>query len=292
MMKKLVYSLVSASLFAITGCDQTQTSDQMMSNQTANAAEHQAAAPADTPAPQETVLAVVNGASITQPVFEVYAAQRKTQKAGQQDSGEEAILEELINLELMRQESVREGLNTQPVIVATLDQQQRTILAGAAIKDYMEKNPVTDAEAEKVYDAQFGTPATEYNARHILVKTREDAEQVIELLDSGSDFEELAKEKSTGPSGASGGKLGWFSPAQMVKPFSEATAKLEPGRYTKEPVETQFGWHVILLEDTRESNPPTFEDVKERLKIFVANQQLQKHIQEIRETAAIEIIAR
>jgi peptidyl-prolyl cis-trans isomerase C len=189
----------------------------------------------------------------------------------------------------MRQESVSKGLNTLPMVVAALDQQERTALAGAAIKDFMNSNPISDEAAQELYDAQVGKPAKEFNARHILVETEDDAKAVIAQLDKGSDFSELAKEKSTGPSGSSGGKLGWFGAGQMVAPFSEAAAKLNKGEYTKEPVQTQFGWHVIILDDTRESTPPPFEDVKDRLKMLLANQQLQQHVEELKNSATIEI---
>ncbi|MGB7931070.1 MAG: peptidylprolyl isomerase, partial [Gammaproteobacteria bacterium] len=165
----------------------------------------------------------------------------------------------------------------------------RTLLAGAAIRDFVQNNPVTDEQAREVYDKEIGKPGTEYNARHILVKTQEEAEEIISELDKGGDFSALAREKSTDTSASEGGDLGWFSTTQMVQPFADALAGLKKGSYTEAPVQTQFGWHVILLEDTRESTPPAFDDIKDRLKVLVANQQLQQHIQQVREAAKIEI---
>jgi len=266
-----------ASLALLAGCDKLPS-----------LAQTDATAPA-TAAVEGEVIATVNGAPLTQTVLDVYSAQRKGQSAHEEANSDEAILNELIALELMRQESVKKGLNNLPMVVAALNQQERTALAGAAIKDYMNSNPVTDEEAQQLYDAQIGKPGMEYNARHILLKTEDEAREVIVLLDKGSDFSELAKEKSTGPSGSSGGQLGWFGAGQMVAPFSEATAKLQKGEYTKEPVQTQFGWHVIILDDSRESTPPTFEDVKDRLKLMLANQKLQQHVEELKSTASIEI---
>jgi peptidyl-prolyl cis-trans isomerase C len=223
-------------------------------------------------------------------VLDVYASQRKAQAGNnEQANSEEAVLNELISLELMRQDAVSKGLNKQPIVIAALDQQTRTALAGAAIKDFMASNPVSDEAAQALYDEQIGVAGKEYNARHILVADEETANEVIKLLDSGSDFSELAKEKSTGPSGPSGGKLGWFGADQMVKPFSEATATLEKGAYTKTPVQTQFGWHVIILDDTRESTPPPFDDVKDRIKLLLANQQLQQYIESMKSSASIDI---
>ena len=241
------------------------------------------------PVPEGPVIATVNGAPIMKSVLDIYGAQRKANQGEGEPVSDEDILNEVISLELMRQEGVSKGLNTSPTIVATMDQQTRTLLAGAAIRDYVQNNPVTDEQARQVYEKEIGQPATEYNARHILVKTREEADEVIHELDKGGDFSALAKEKSTDTSAAQGGELGWFSGAQMVQPFADAVAGLDKGSYTREPVQTQFGWHVILLEDTRESTPPAFEDIKDRLKVLVANQQLQQHIQQVREAATIEI---
>jgi peptidyl-prolyl cis-trans isomerase C len=285
-MNRYLQILLPVSLLVLSGCDQLQTP-----RDTAPGASGQAAAGATSAAPTGAVVATVNGTAITQSVVDVYTAQRKARQPAGDADDRNAIIEELVNLELMRQESLSKGLDSQPEIVATLDQQQRTVLAGAAIKNFMQTNPVSDEQLRQVYDTQIGVPSTEYNARHILVETKEAAEQVIGLLGEGRDFAELAKEKSTGPTGKNGGSLGWFSSKQMVAPFSEAVATMEKGAYSKEPVQTQFGWHVILLEDSRESTPPPFEDVKDRLKMAVTNQQLQQHLQQVRQSAQVDIAA-
>mgnify|MGYP001814662074 FL=1 len=274
--------LLLAATVAVSGCDQLQNANRTGTE----------AAPAETasaPAVEGVVLASVNGTPLTQSMLDVYTTQRTSQNPNAEANTPDAILNELIALELMRQESISKGLDSKPEVIATLNQQERTALAGIAIKDFMSNNPVSDEEAQTFYDAQMGTPGKEYNARHILVETEETAVEVIGELDKGADFSELAKEKSTGPSGPSGGKLGWFGAGQMVKPFADAAAALEKGSYTKTPVQTQFGWHVIILDDTRESTPPPFDDVKERLKLLLANQKLQQHIETMKAAATIEI---
>ncbi|MGB7934297.1 MAG: peptidylprolyl isomerase [Gammaproteobacteria bacterium] len=276
-MKKPVYALLlPILLFAMYGCDQPQSPRQAA---TASAA----------PVPEGPVIATVNGAPIMKSVLDVYGAQRKAKQGEEEQVDDQEILNEVISLELMRQEGVNKGLDTSPSIVATMDQQTRTLLAGAAIRDFVQNNPVTDEQAREVYDKEIGKPGTEYNARHILVKTQQEAEEIISELDNGGDFSALAREKSTDTSASEGGDLGWFSTAQMVQPFADTVAGLEKGSYTDVPVQTQFGWHVILLEDTRQSTPPAFDDIKDRLKVLVANQQLQQHIQQVREAAKIEI---
>jgi len=273
------YLVLIATLAAVGGCDQMQSGARTDTGNTA----------ISTPMVEGEVVATVNGTPLTQDVLDIYATQRKAQGGDEEANSQEAILNELISLELMRQDSIKKGLNTQPFVIAAIDQQTRTALAGAAIKDFMANNPVSDEAAQALYDEQIGVAGKEYSARHILVDDEETANEVIKLLDSGSDFSELAKEKSTGPSGPSGGKLGWFGEGQMVKPFADATAALEKGSYTKTPVQTQFGWHIIILDDVRESTPPPFDDVKDRIKMLLANQQLQQYVESIKANAVIDI---
>ncbi len=132
-------------------------------------------------------------------------------------------------------------------------------------------------------------PATEQHARHILVASEEDARAVITELDGGADFVELAKERSTGPSGPRGGDLGYFTSDQMVPEFSAAAQTLEPGQYTKDPVQTQFGWHVIKLEDRRESAPPSFADMEPQLRQEMTRENVETVLSELREDADVEI---
>jgi len=273
------YLVLIATMAAISGCDQMQSGSRMEGN----------AAATSTPMVEGVIVATVNNVPLTQDVLDIYATQRKAQGGDEEANSQEAVLNELISLELMRQDGINKGLNTQPFVVAAIDQQTRTALAGAAIKDFMANNPVSDEAAQALYDEQIGVAGKEYSARHILVDDEETANEVIKLLDSGSDFSELAKEKSTGPSGPSGGKLGWFGEGQMVKPFADATAALEKGSYTKTPVQTQFGWHVIILDDVRESTPPPFDDVKDRIKMLLANQQLQQYVESMKANAVIDI---
>ncbi len=270
--------LLAGALLSLAGCDQMQTT----LNTTDSGSTPAAAVTGD-------IIATVNGSPITRQVLDVYKQQRAAKGIQPDTSDDDAVLNELVALELMRQEAANSGARTDPVISATLDQLDRSTLAGAAIKAFITANESSDEELRTTYDTGVGKPGNEYNARHILVDSEQEAKDIIALLDAGGDFAELAREKSTGPSGPNGGELGWFGAGQMVKPFADATATLEKGSYTKEPVQTQFGWHVIRLEDTREGTPPPFEDVKERLKIMLANQKLQKHIEEMKASATIDI---
>lgn len=163
-----------------------------------------------------------------------------------------------------------------------MELQRRGLLAQAVATDFLEQNPATDEEMRALYDEQTGLSPQEFKARHILVETEEEGKALITELDGGADFVELAKEKSTGPSGPSGGDLGWFTPERMVPEFSNAVAELEDGAYSEAPVQSQFGWHVILREDSRQSTPPPFESVGEVLKQQVEQRKLQDYISELR----------
>lgn len=167
-------------------------------------------------------------------------------------------------------------------VKSQLELQRRGLLAQAVASDFLEQNAATEEEMRALYDEQVGIAPEEFKARHILVETEEEGIALIAELDGGADFVELAKEKSTGPSGPSGGDLGWFTPERMVPEFSNAVAALEDGAYSSSPVQSQFGWHVILREESRQSTPPPFESVGEVLKQQVEQRKLQDYISELR----------
>jgi len=277
---KLAYLTLALGLGGLlAGCDQVPL----------NAADQSPASTATAVNDTSPVLATVNGSPITEGVVELYEQQLSARRPGN-PAGQDrrAILEEVINLELARQGGEKEGLDKDTKIQLQIDQQRRAVIATAAIQHELEANPVSDEELKKIYQEQAPS-GDEYKARHILVKEEDEAKTLIVELDNGADFSELAKQHSTGPSGKSGGELGWFSPKQMVAPFSEAVAGMEKGAYTKQPVKTQFGWHIIILDDTREASPPPFEQLKPQLQAFVQKQRVQAYITRLRESATIEI---
>ncbi|HHM06338.1 MAG TPA: peptidylprolyl isomerase [Gammaproteobacteria bacterium] len=232
------------------------------------------------------IVAVVNGEKITRQDVNMFAGaaaargQRLTPEMAQQA---------LIERELLVQDAYRKGLDKNPAVMAQLKEATHALLARAAVGQLLQSNPPSDAELRKLYNDKVASRSlTEYKARHILVPTEEEAKNVIAELDKGADFSELAKSKSTGPSGPKGGDLGWFSPAQMVKPFSDATQALKKGSYSKTPVKTQFGWHVIQLDDTRTVAPPSFEDTKDRLLEAAGQQRIGAYLEKLRQAATIE----
>ena len=218
-------------------------------------------------------------------VFKIYLESRIQQPASQATQEQtEAIRNELTDLYLLSNTPRAAELRQEAELKARLEVQERALIAQAVVADFLGNNPATDEEMQALYDEQIQlAPPVEFKARHILVQTQGEATDLIAQLDGGADFAELAMENSTGPSGPSGGDLGWFPPERMVAEFSQAVQGLEDGAYSKEPVQTQFGWHVILREDSRESTPPPFESVRDTLKQNIERQKLQAFLESLRE---------
>ena len=228
----------------------------------------------------------VNGAEISTDVYNMYLESRIQKPASEATPQERSrYLDELKDIYLLTTQPKADALAKTPRNKAMIELQTRGILAQAVAADFLESNAASDAEILEAYQEQVElAPPLEFKASHILVETQSEAISLISELEGGADFAELAKDKSTGPSGPSGGDLGWFSANQMVAPFSQAVAALENGAFTKTPVQTQFGWHVILRVDSRESTPPTLESVRDVVKQRVEQDKLQKYLQDLRAT--------
>lgn len=225
-----------------------------------------------------------NTTEIDPTIFRIYLESRIQQPASQATREQtEAIRNELTDLYLLSSTPRAAELKEGPDLKARIELQERAMLAQAVASDFIASNPATEEEMRAIYDEQVKlAPPIEFKARHILVATQGEAVDIITQLDGGADFAELAKEKSTGPSGPSGGDLGWFPPDRMVTEFSQAVQALEDGAYSAEPVQTQFGWHVILREESRESAPPPFDSVRDALKQNVEGQKLQDYLESLR----------
>ena len=234
------------------------------------------------------VLAKVNNEPITRTQIEVLRDSKSAQEDGTKPD-EQRLLSELINLKLIAQAAEQEGLGTSAQVQAQVEYARNRALVNAFIQHMMGELEVTEEALRELYAQQFDD-TTEYKARHILHDDKAAAAESIAKLDAGADFVELAKNESTGPSGKSGGDLGWFTAKTMIPAFSDAVAKMEPGTYSEEPLQTRFGWHVIKLEQTRESEPPAFEEVKPKLRSILANRRLQERIMQLRQAAQIEVM--
>jgi peptidyl-prolyl cis-trans isomerase C len=241
-----------------------------------------------------SVAATVNGTPIGNDSVDRIVAQRMA--SGQPDSPEtrKAIINQLATQMLVSQEAIKKKLDETPEVMSQINLSKQSILSNAFVQDYFKNNPVSDdmlkAEYDKIKTQMSGT---EYKARHILVDNEAEAKDIIAKLKiNAAQFDKLAKEKSKDPgSKNNGGDLGWFDPHGMVPEFGAAVAKLEKGKFTLEPVKTQYGYHVILLEDSRAKQPPSFEQVKPQLSRHVQEQNLKKLIDDMMAKAKIEITA-
>ncbi len=245
---------------------------------------------AATMAAEDKAAALVNGIAIPQARVDL-RVKVATIQAGQPDSPElrKAIRDDLINLEVLSQAAVKNGLDKQPELAQQLELARQSVLAGAYVQDYAKSHPVSEDDLKKDYEtmkARVGNK--EYKVAHILVSTEDEAKGVLAQLKKGAKFAKLAKDKTKDPgSKDKGGDLGWTVPANFVQPFGETVMKLNKGQLS-EPVQTQYGWHVIKLEDTRELKVPTFEEMKGNLEKRRQQEAVQKTIAELRDKAKIE----
>lgn len=232
----------------------------------------------DTPSP-DMVVATVNGTDIT--LGHVIVA-FSTLPAQYQQLDPSVLLPGIVD-QLVRQAALAQSFEGEPSLAArlALENEERSLIAGEAVELVMQ-GAATDAEIQESYDALYGdgTAGEEYNASHILVAAEEEAQAIVEELEAGADFATLAQERSTGPSGPSGGELGWFGPGSMVPDFEAAVIALQVGEISK-PVQTQFGWHVIILNDTREIAAPPLETVREELALEIQQQAVSDHIEQL-----------
>ncbi len=238
------------------------------------------------------IIATVNGSNITNDVFELYGEKR----IGAPPSGalpeekRKELIDELVSRELIYQDAVNEGLDKNEYVLLQIQEQIYNLLTRIKINNLIEENPPSDTLKQSIYQTQIVDPASsEYKASHILSDNVDVANEIILSLNKGGDFTALAKEKSIGPSAVDGGDLGWFSPNQMVRPFSDAVEKLKPGEYTKRPIKTRFGWHVIKLEESRKVDPPSFASVEEQVLKVAQNQIISDYLKKLRDAATIEI---
>ncbi|MCR4267960.1 peptidylprolyl isomerase [Nitratireductor sp. ZSWI3] len=237
------------------------------------------------------VIATVNGLEITEGDLAIAASEYGPQFGNLQGEQQRAaLLSALIEIRLLASEAEKQKLADNEDFARRLAFLRQQALHATFI-DKVVNSAVTDEEVRASYDKQVAdAPAVnEIRARHILVKTKEEAEAIIKQLDEGGNFEEIAKEKSTDGAAANGGDLGYFTEGQMVPEFETAAFALNPGDYTKEPVETQFGFHVIKVEDKRAKQPPAFEDVKDRVRSVLVRDKYIKEVGTLRDAAQIDV---
>lgn len=239
----------------------------------------------------EASVAMIDGMPIQTELFNYYSRGR-LQKEPELLTDEEydALIDELTEFRLLARAAEAEGLTDGVELAAQLEIQRLQALSRLMASHVLDENPATDAELQIAYQQNLDEiSAPQYKARHILLDSEDEALGIIEELQQGASFEELAQTRSTGPSGPSGGDLGWFTADSMVAPFSDAITSMEVGTFTAEPVATRFGWHVILLEDVTASQPPGLDAVREEIRSFVEQQRIQEYLESLREAAEISV---
>lgn len=234
-------------------------------------------------------IAVVNGKSV--PSSRVDTMVQQMVQQGQQDTPEmrAMIKDELINREVLAQEADKLGIATRPDIKNQIDLARQSIIIRVLATEYLIKNPIKDEDMKAEYEKFKALSAgKEYHARHILVEKEDDAKGIIAKLKGGAKFEELAKVSTDPGSGAQGGDLGWAPPSAFVREFSDAMVSLKKGEITEAPIKTQFGFHVIKLEDTRDAQVPAFDEVKAQIGESMQQKKLQAYQQELKKKAKIQ----
>ena len=248
------------------------------------------AALAITPAfAEEKSAAVVNGVVITQERVEMNVKGALAQ--GQTDTPElrKAIRDNLISREVITQEAVKLGLDKNPDVLQQLELSKQQVLVSAFVENYVKSHPISDDQLKQEYDKKKNAAGDkEYNVRHILVATESEAKDIIAKLGKKAKFEQLASKSIDAGSAEHGGSLGWTGPKTLVEPFANALLNLKKGEYTREPVKSQFGWHVIRLDDIRALKVPSFNEVKPQIQQGMQQQLIQKAVADLRAAAKVE----
>lgn len=243
-------------------------------------------------AEEDKVVARVDGTEITETDLALVGVEYAQDLAQVPEAMRRKVLiDVMVDMHVLANAALKSGLDQNEEFKKHIAYLKTRALRDTYFRKEVELKPAED-DLKARYDAQFGSfeGPDERKVRHILVKTKDEAVALVKELDEGKDFAELAKEKSTGPTGPNGGDLGFFSKGRMVPAFEEAAFALEVGAYTKEPVETQFGWHVIKVEEARKQPAPAYEQVKESLRTEIIRERFQSVMEKLKADAKIEIV--
>jgi peptidyl-prolyl cis-trans isomerase C len=273
MNRRISLLLSSLSLAVITAC--SQQSGPRTSN----------------PALGSGQVATVNGDPIPESVFRLYAMTRANKEADALTPEERAaVIEDLIGFKVLAQAAEERGLLDERRIAAELELQRWQLIARALARRYLEENPATDAELRALYEENLPALAsTQYKVRHILVTSREEAEAVIAELDGGKDFVVAAQERASGPTGPNGGDLGWLTEESLLQTFGEQVRSIEIGRYSSEPIQTDFGFHIVMLEESRAQEAPTLESIRTELTNAVDRRKVDAYVRSLRASADVQM---
>lgn len=236
----------------------------------------------------------INGKIITEPMFR-YLVQDNIQPGKPMTKEmQQQLLNEIVKIVLLSQDAEAKKLDKEKKyadgLATILEVERMMYLSQAAIQTKLSRIKIDEKDTKALYDQKYAKPTKEYKARHILLKDEKTANDMIAKLKKGNKFEALAKKHSTGPSGPKGGDLGWFSAKSMVKPFGDAVAAMKKGKFSNKPVKTQFGWHVIKLEDVREIPAQPYKNIKDNLTAELRNRAMQNYIEDLYKKSKVKVI--
>jgi peptidyl-prolyl cis-trans isomerase C len=239
------------------------------------------------------VLATVNGEAITEKDYEDYLKLRQTQQPPIPDKDKEkkVVLDEMINRSLLVQNAVKQKVDEEPDVYFQIKRQRENVLARAMIRKFLKDTPISDDDVKARYTQEIEkTHKTEYRARHILTETEAEAREIIAQLNKGANFTDLAKKKSIDVrSGKEGGDLGWFNQGAMVPEFFDAVATMKKGETGKNPVKSDFGWHVIKVEDSRPLKIPPFDQIKPNIRQLVQQEKIDAMVKDLKDKGKVKI---
>jgi peptidyl-prolyl cis-trans isomerase C len=242
------------------------------------------------PAAQGTTIAKVNGIAVPRARQDLLMQQQGARGMPDNEQTRALVRDELINREVLYQEAQKTGVGKKPEVQAQLDMARQEVMVSAYVRDWVRTHPITDADVQKEYErAKSQTGDKEYRARHILVETEEQAKSLIDELKKGGKFEDLATKNSKDPGSAQrGGDLDWNVPGTYDRQFADALVKLEKGKYTDTPVHTRFGYHIIMLEDTRPVKFPALNEVRQRISQQITQSRIEELVKSLRAKAKVE----
>jgi len=241
------------------------------------------------PAASQTYI-TVNGKAIPKSRADVLAGSMPPARGqSEAEAMRRSLGDELVRRELAAQEAIKRGIDTRPEIRAQIDLAVQSVLVNAYYSDYLREHPISEETIKREYESIRSTLGNrEFKVRHILLSSEAEAQAIIDKLGRGAKFDELAAQSKDSATKGRGGDLGWINAATYVQPFSEAMTKLQKGKYTFKPVQSEFGWHVIQLDDIRELKMPTLAELKPQLLPRLQQQTIERHMTELRSRAKIE----
>ncbi|OGT89461.1 MAG: hypothetical protein A2286_14365 [Gammaproteobacteria bacterium RIFOXYA12_FULL_61_12] len=232
----------------------------------------------------------VNGKPVSQQMLRHLMTQRLQPGKAPSEEDKQRLINEMVNMILLSQEATNNKLDQDKDHAAALEMERISYLANAALQEKLKGAKIEEPAMQALYKEKFASATKEFKASHILVKTEKEATDILAELNKGGDFAALAKKHSLDSTGQQGGDLGWFSADRMVKPFGDAVQAMKKGELSAKPVQTQFGWHLIKMEESRDTPPRSFEEAKPELMALLRQKAVQDYIVDLRKKAEIKSV--